>query len=142
MCSIKRGITLLYYLCKRLFLDDFNLEEINFHCFGSLEEKSKLKKNIWETYWWYDCSFLCVYCLISYKYITIVFNLYLSIYILRLSVCLFVPNERLNSVVSKFCVGPHMTPGKYMNAQNYKICVQKFLIFVKSWKKIYWFNFF
>ena len=114
MCSIKRGITLLYYLCKWLFLDDFNLEEINFHCFGSLEEKSKLKKN-------YIRNLLLLIWLlffISYKYITIAFNLYLSIYIRCLSVCLFFciqwTSKRLNRSGPNFVWDLTWPQGKFI----------------------------
>ena len=39
--------------------------------------------------------------------------------------------ETAEPIAPKFCVRPQIIPGKTLNAQNYKSCVQKFWTCVK-----------
>ena len=67
-------------------------------------------------------------------------NFYLYIYFACLSVCPFtypINVKTAKPIGPKFCVGPHMTPGKvyrFMDSQNYKNFCPKVLDFCKFWK--------
>ena len=59
------------------------------------------------------------------------YNPSISIYILCLSVCVFPINVKTAAPIGpKFCVGPHMTQGRFMNDQNFKILGLNFFLFL------------
>ena len=59
-------------------------------------------------------------------------HLYIYIYLLFLSVCLFPLNvKKTEPIGSKVCVGPRITLSRLINAQNYKKLYPKAFYFSK-----------
>ena len=87
------------------------------------------------------CSGLCIF----YDKINCLLLKSINTLIVLVFVCLYpINNKTAQPIRPIFCVGPHMTPGNvYGCSKLQKMCVQKFLIFVKfqNYLKIHHFFF-